>query len=148
MKMGVVADDVTGSNDIGIMFAKSGYLTYVQAFKDGSSSYAAAQPEPDILILDTNSRLDPPEVAYRKVFDATRQLQQAGCRQFHNKTCSVFRGNIGAEFDAMLDALGLEFAVVVLGFPKNGRTTVDGITVDITRQKEAESALEDGPAPA
>jgi uncharacterized protein YgbK (DUF1537 family) len=27
----------------------------------------------------------------------------------------------------MLDALGLEFAVVVLGFPKNGRTTVDGI---------------------
>ena len=32
-----------------------------------------------------------------------------------------------AEFDAMLDALGLEFAVVVLGFPKNGRTTVDGI---------------------
>jgi uncharacterized protein YgbK (DUF1537 family) len=50
-----------------------------------------------------------------------------GCKQFHKKTCSVFRGNIGAEFDAMLDALGQDFAVVVLGFPKNGRTTVDGI---------------------
>src|SRR5690606_25681182 len=47
--------------------------------------------------------------------------------QFFNKTCSVFRGNIGAEFDAMLDALGQEFAVVVLGFPKNGRTTINGI---------------------
>ena len=129
MKMGVVADDVTGSNDIGIMFAKSDYLTHIYSFEDASSFAVSKQDlsAPDILILDTNSRLDPPDVAYRKVFAATRALQQAGCRQFHNKTCSVFRGNIGAEFDAMLDALGLEFAVVVLGFPKNGRTTVDGI---------------------
>src|SRR5690606_35071699 len=37
------------------------------------------------------------------------------------------RGNVGAEFDAMLDALGRDFAVVVLGFPKNGRTTVNGV---------------------
>ena len=129
MKMGVVADDVTGSNDIGIMFAKSDYLTHIYSFED-RSSFAVPKEDlsaPDILILDTNSRLDPPEVAYRKVFAATHQLQQAGCRQFHNKTCSVFRGNIGAEFDAMLDALGIEFAIVVLGFPKNGRTTVNGI---------------------
>jgi uncharacterized protein YgbK (DUF1537 family) len=129
MKMGVVADDVTGSNDIGIMFAKSDYLTHIYSFEDASSSAVSKSDlgAPDILILDTNSRLDPPEVAYDKVFAATRQLREAGCRQFHNKTCSVFRGNIGAEFDAMLDALGLEFAVVVLGFPKNGRTTIDGI---------------------
>ena len=130
MKMGVVADDITGSNDIGIMFAKSDYLTHVYSFQEGASSFAAPNDEldaPDILILDTNSRLDPPQIAYNKVFAATRELQQAGCRQFHNKTCSVFRGNIGAEFDAMLDALELESAVVVLGFPKNGRTTVDGI---------------------
>jgi uncharacterized protein YgbK (DUF1537 family) len=129
MKMGVVADDVTGSNDIGIMFAKSNYLTHVYSFNADTSTFTQKNdPDaPDIVILDTNSRLDPPQVAYNKVFAATRELQQAGCRQFHNKTCSAFRGNIGAEFDAMLDALQLEFAVVVLGFPKNGRTTVDGI---------------------
>ena len=129
MKMGVVADDVTGANDIGIMFAKSGYLTHVYSF-ESADNFTIARAElsvPDISILDTNSRLDPPEVAYDKVFAATRELQRAGCRQFHNKTCSVFRGNIGAEFDAMLDSLGLDFAVVILGFPKNGRTTVDGI---------------------
>jgi uncharacterized protein YgbK (DUF1537 family) len=130
MKMGVVADDITGSNDIGIMFAKSGYLTHVYSFRESGSLPNPPTENvnaPEIVILDTNSRLDPPQAAYHKVFAATRQLQQAGCRQFHNKTCSVFRGNIGAEFDAMLDALGVEFAVVVLGFPKNGRTTVDGI---------------------
>ena len=47
--------------------------------------------------------------------------------QFFSKQCSVFRGNIGAEFDAMLDATGEPFAPVVLGFPDNGRTTLDGI---------------------
>jgi uncharacterized protein YgbK (DUF1537 family) len=128
MRMGVVADDVTGSNDIGIMFAKSGCLTHVHSFTAGFSlAPDPAGPAADIVILDTNSRLDRPEVAYRKVFDATKALRTMGCRRFFNKTCSVFRGNIGAEFDAMLDALGLEFTVVVLGFPKNGRTTIDGI---------------------
>ncbi len=129
MIMGVVADDITGANDIGIMFAKSGLLAHVYAYA-GPGSLArvlAGTGAPDIAILDTNSRLDPPDVAYRKVFAATRDLQAAGCTQFHNKTCSVFRGNIGAEFDAMLDALEQDFAVVVLGFPKNGRQTINGI---------------------
>ncbi len=140
IRMGVVADDVTGSNDIGIMFAKSGYLVHVVSFDDVSPSRlpnlsTGASPPgptrgydgPDVVILNTNSRLDPPDVAARKVRAATLALRDAGCRRFHNKTCSVFRGNIGAEFDAMLDALGLDFAVVVLGFPKNGRQTIDGI---------------------
>lgn len=129
MIMGVVADDITGANDIGSMFAKAGYLTHVYSYP-GRGAYAVQRSvvaPPDVAILDTNSRLDPPDVAYREVYAATEELRAAGCTRFHNKTCSVFRGNIGAEFDAMLDALGLAFAVVILGFPKNGRTTINGI---------------------
>jgi uncharacterized protein YgbK (DUF1537 family) len=123
--IGVVADDITGANDIWIMFAKSGYLTHVYTFEDAMCFEAAAMP--DVAILDTNSRFDSPEIAYQKVFKATKLLQKEGFNQFFNKTCSVFRGNIGAEFDAMLDALNEEFAIIVLGFPKNGRTTINGI---------------------
>jgi uncharacterized protein YgbK (DUF1537 family) len=54
-------------------------------------------------------------------------LRALGCTWLHKKTCSVFRGNIGAEFDAMLDAAGGEFAVVSLAYPKNGRTTLGGV---------------------
>lgn len=134
MIMGVVADDITGSNDIGIMFAKAGCLAHIYAYPAPgayalarSRPNAGAYPAPDICILDTNSRLDLASLAYAKVYAATRELQAAGCRHFFNKTCSVFRGNIGVEFDAMLDALGMDFAVVVLGFPKNGRITRAGI---------------------
>ena len=128
MKIGVVADDITGANDIGSMFANGGYVAHVYAHDsfDPTDVWSAGE-RPDVCIIDTNSRLDEFDVAYAKVHSATQQLQQIGCEHFFNKTCSVFRGNIGAEFDAMLDALGEEFAVVVLGFPKNGRTTVDGV---------------------
>jgi uncharacterized protein YgbK (DUF1537 family) len=125
--MGVVADDITGSNDIGIMFTLSGYYTCVYPAAQGGNSAFMEQVSPDVCIINTNSRLDSAQVAYDKVFQATLELKNLGCTRFFNKTCSVFRGNIGPEFDAMLDALGLEFAIVVLGYPKNSRTTIDGI---------------------
>ncbi|WP_219838411.1 four-carbon acid sugar kinase family protein [Paenibacillus sp. R14(2021)] len=124
--IGIVADDITGANDIGIMYAKADYRTDVYPLELWHAE-AAAGDLPDVLVLDTNSRLDSAEEAYRKVFAATKAVQAAGCDRFFNKTCSVFRGNVGAEFDAMLDALGASFAVIVLGFPKNGRTTIGGV---------------------
>ncbi|MBM7582948.1 uncharacterized protein YgbK (DUF1537 family) [Caldicoprobacter guelmensis] len=125
--IGVVADDITGSNDIGIMFAKNGYLVHVYSYDVFDVSYYDSNQLPDVLILNTESRFDSSDVAYKKVYGATEILKALGCSHYYKKTCSVFRGNIGAEFDAMLDALGHEFGVVVAGFPKNGRITKDGL---------------------
>ncbi len=128
MLIGVVADDVTGANDIGIMFTNGGCRTNVFSIQPNHLSFPEFSHYPaDVVVLDTNSRLDSARLAYQKVYEATQLLKNAGCQKYFKKTCSVFRGNIGAEFDAMLDALDLEFAVVVLGFPKNGRITIDGI---------------------
>lgn len=126
MKIGVVADDITGANDIGGLFTKSGYTVHVYAAEDFDAE-AVQTSAPDVCVVDTNSRLDAPDLAYQKVTAATRALRQAGCTRFFNKTCSVFRGNIGVEFDAMLDTLHADFAVVTLGFPRNGRLTLHGI---------------------
>jgi uncharacterized protein YgbK (DUF1537 family) len=120
--IGVIADDTTGANDIGVMFAKHGWATAVVAHDAPDPLPAAAA-----LVLDTDSRLDPPEQAYAKVHAATLRLRALGCAWLHKKTCSVFRGNIGAEFDAMMDASGGDFAVVSLAYPKNGRQTHRGV---------------------
>lgn len=125
--IGIVADDITGAGDIGIMYAKAGWETHIYTADDGSVSGIDPSALPDALIFDTSSRLDARETAYRKVYQATTEMKKLGVSRFFNKTCSVFRGNIGAEFDAMLDALESDFAVVVLGFPKNGRSTMHGI---------------------
>mgnify|MGYP001027088695 CR=1 FL=1 len=121
--IGVVADDTTGANDIGIMFSKSGYKVKVLTFEENMEIVKDA----DVVIIDTDSRLDSPKTAYDKVFKATKVLQNANCSMYYNKTCSVFRGNIGVEFDAMLDELEEDFAIISLSFPQNGRTTVNGI---------------------
>jgi uncharacterized protein YgbK (DUF1537 family) len=139
--IGISADDITGSNDIGIMFTNGGYTADIYPY-DAPLDFKYGKP--DVLILNTNSRLDSAKTAYEKVRHATRRLKAAGCRLFFNKTCSVFRGNIGAEFDAMLDELGEEFAVVVLGFPKNGRTTCNGVH-SVWGVPLAESEFKDDP---
>lgn len=120
----VIADDVTGANDIGIMYTKAGHSSVVY-------NYDKLEPnmefEEDVAIIDTNSRFLSYEKAYQRVYEATKRFHKDRVHQFFDKQCSVFRGNIGAEFDAMLDVLQEEFAVVVLGFPDNGRTTLHSI---------------------
>jgi uncharacterized protein YgbK (DUF1537 family) len=141
--IGVIADDITGSNDIGVMFGKAGYIADIYSY-DFSTLSQISEGKPDVLIFDTNSRLDEAKTAYDKVFKATKDIQKAGASQFFNKTCSVFRGNIGAEFDAMMDALGEEFAIVVVGFPKNGRQTINSVHY-VHGNKLEESQFKDDP---
>lgn len=121
MRTLVVADDITGANDIAVMYAKSGLKTIT--YTCGSSGFFGSGEA--VCVVDTDSRFLPPEDAYDRVYRAVKAAPN--CDRYFNKQCSVFRGNIGAEFDAMLDALGEKFAAVVLGYPANGRTTVDSI---------------------
>lgn len=127
--VGVVADDITGSGDIGVMFAKHGYAVRIFGAETDLQTLPQrlAGKRTDVIIIDTDSRLDPHDLAYQKVRRATAALQKAGCRLFYKKTCSVFRGNVGAEFDALLDQLGASFGVAVAAFPKNGRKTSCGL---------------------
>ncbi|MFC4427289.1 four-carbon acid sugar kinase family protein [Deinococcus navajonensis] len=126
--LGIVADDITGAGDIGGLLVKHGYA--VRILSEGADweglSARFARERTDALIIDTDSRFLPPEEAQARVMRATRALQAAGCGAYWKKTCSVFRGNVGAEFDAMLQALGLDAGVAVAAFPRNGRTTRRG----------------------
>ncbi len=128
IKIGVAADDVTGANDTGSTFGNGGFRSAV--FPLGLTEGRNMEEEArglDVIIIDTDSRFDEPEEAAGKVRRATEILMSLGCDRYFKKTCSVFRGNIGAEFDSMQDTIGQECAMVILGFPKNGRTTLDGI---------------------
>ena len=125
VRIGVIADDITGANDIGVMLAKNGYRATVISLEDGprAEDFDGA----DALIVNTGSRLDRPDTAAEKAARTAKLLLSLDCLRLHSKTCSVFRGNIGAFFDAVQDAAGIACSMVVLGFPRNGRTTLHGI---------------------
>ena len=127
-RVGVVADDVTGANDIGIMFSKGGYRSAVFPLElIGRCDLKKEAEGMDVIIIDTDSRFDTPETAKKKVHRATELLASLPCDMYHNKTCSVFRGNIGAEFDEMQDVLGVSCSMVILRFPANGKIPSSGM---------------------
>lgn len=124
-RIGISADDITGADDIGLMFAKNGFK--VGIFPLSKTEYIDSKDELDVVVIDTDSRFDEKGKAALKVHKAAHKLMELNCDMYYKKTCSVFRGNIGAEFDAMQDEIKQKCSMVVLGFPKNGRTTVNGI---------------------
>jgi uncharacterized protein YgbK (DUF1537 family) len=101
-RLGIVADDITGAGDIAVLLAKHGWA--VRIFSSDTDleilPKRVAGQRADAVIIDTNSRIDDEQTAAAKVDRATQALINWGAQVFWKKTCSVFRGNVGAEFDA------------------------------------------------
>jgi D-threonate/D-erythronate kinase len=135
MRIGVIADDLTGANATGVRLAKQGFktATIVQnALFPTSNKY-------DAICIDTDSRYLPKEIAVDRVRRAVKSLKQWKAQVFCKRIDSTIRGNIGFEIDTVLNELGEQsIAVVVPSFPDSGRITtggyllVDGIPVQET----------------
>ncbi|QMI04114.1 D-threonate kinase [Citrobacter sp. RHB25-C09] len=123
MKMIVIADDFTGSNDTGVQLAKKGARTEVMLTPAQKPSRRA-----DVLVINTESRAIPAEQAAQ----AVQQALAPWCEEtrqplVYKKIDSTFRGNVGAEVTAAMRAAGRKLAVIAAAIPAAGRTTRDGL---------------------
>ncbi|MED3647716.1 four-carbon acid sugar kinase family protein [Halalkalibacterium halodurans] len=135
MRIGVIADDLTGANATGVRLVKQG-------FPAATVVHSASVPSGDnyqALIMDTDSRYVRSAIAAKRVTDAMNQLKQWGARMFTKRIDSTLRGNIGVELDTVLAELGeSSVAIVMPSFPDSGRTVtggyllVDGVPVQDT----------------
>ncbi len=82
------------------------------------------QPKAQVLVLNTNSRNLPGDVAYQKVYRICRHLR---ARELYKKIDSTMRGNVGKEALAILKAQKIPKAIVVPTIPVLGRTVERGI---------------------
>jgi uncharacterized protein YgbK (DUF1537 family) len=115
--LGIVADDLTGSMDSSGYFASRGLSTVVILDPDFPS-------DADVVVINTNSRAEDPDVASRRVKQAVKSLRG---RVVYKKIDSTLRGNIGVELKAAMSEMTGEKAIVAPAFPAVGRTTVNGI---------------------
>ncbi|MDE6168597.1 MAG: four-carbon acid sugar kinase family protein, partial [Acetatifactor sp.] len=121
----IVADDLTGANDTGVRFAKCGAKVFTVLDKEHVNWEKAG--DCDCITLSTDSRGLPPREAYERVHRAVRKFSGRETILYSKRIDSTLRGNLGAETDAMLDALADDrMAVVVPAFPEAGRTYVGG----------------------
>jgi len=135
IKVGVIADDLTGSGDVGLYFAGKGLNTVIINGKN-KPHHKKALKKADLLVINTESRHIKPVYAYRRVKKAIKNILDIFGNQkivLYKKIDSTLRGNIGSEIDALIDELNRRGKKVfsnripfIPAFPKMGRTTVKG----------------------
>jgi len=127
MLLGCIADDFTGATDLANMLVRAGMRT-VQTI--GVPEDARLAGDADAVVVALKSRTIPAAEAVSLSLAALRWLRGAGARQIYFKYCSTFdstpAGNIGPVADALLEALGTDFAIACPAFPENARTLYKG----------------------
>lgn len=135
MKIGIVADDLTGANATGVLLNKQGFTsaTVVQ------NSESDVSIELDALCIDTDTRYATDEVVTERVSEAVKYFHGWGAEIICKRIDSTVRGKIGLEIDTVLDNVGDDSVAIVVGaFPESGRIAsggyllVDGVPVQET----------------
>lgn len=121
LRIAIIADDLTGANDSGVQFARSGLKTSVLINMESDNI-----SDDDVIIIDTDSRSVTPEEAYRKVKEAAGYLKSQPYDIIFKKIDSTLRGNIGAEFDALYDVFQPDFIICTPAYPDYNRKVRDG----------------------
>lgn len=123
MKIGVIADDLTGANATGVRLARQGFEAATMVHYNNlpsSDSYNA-------VMVDTDSRYAREDVAQMRVKTVLENLKKWGADVICKRIDSTVRGNIGVEIDTVLAGLGDKaVAVVVASYPDSGRITSGG----------------------
>lgn len=126
MLLGCIADDFTGATDLANNLVRYG-MRVVQTI---GVPAGAPPPEADAVVVALKSRTIAPAAAVEQSLAALAWLCEAGPPQIYFKVCSTFdstdRGNIGPVAEALLAALGADFAAVCPAFPENQRTVFKG----------------------
>lgn len=142
--LGCIADDFTGATDLASMLVRGGLRT-VQVI---GVPQEPLDEDVDAVVIALKTRTLPASEAVDESLAALAWLQGLGCRQYFYKYCSTFdstsQGNIGPIADALLDALGLSFAIACPAFPENQRTLYNG-HLFVGQTLLSESSMRDHP---
>ncbi len=120
----VVADDLTGGNATGALFARRGLRTVTVSDVAHAGRHAA-----DVVVVNTQTRHVSGEPAAAAVRRAVTAVPAA--RLVIKRIDTTLRGNIGAELEAALTVVRRRWpaarALFVPAYPAADRTTVDGV---------------------
>jgi uncharacterized protein YgbK (DUF1537 family) len=123
-RLAIIADDLSSATDCGAQVVRSG-LSVVVPLEGYSLPEQARLAQ--VISIDTDSRSVSADESYAKVKVAAQQLVADGWRDFYKSVDSTLRGNLGAEIEAVLEAVQPDCAIIAPAFPKYGRTTVHGV---------------------
>jgi len=116
-----IADDLTGALEAGAKFARRGLGARVT-----TQIAVAGPPDVPVLVIDTETRHLMAENARAVVRHAAESALRFGPWLVYKKTDSTLRGNIAAEFRALLELMPYRPLVYAPSYPEMGRTVKGG----------------------
>jgi uncharacterized protein YgbK (DUF1537 family) len=127
LRLGAVADDLTGATDLALILADEGMaVSVVVGVPEPGEGFGSATAA----VVALKSRTIPAPEAVAQSVAAARALLGGGARQIFFKYCSTFdstdAGNIGPVAEALMDLLGETRTIACPAFPANGRTVYLG----------------------
>ncbi len=126
MRLGLIADDVTGAGDASVQFAKRGWETFL-ALHVGSDprTHKGVRPH-SVVAVTTDSRALDNDTARELTHDALTQLMAAGIDRVFLKIDSTMRGSVPGQIAGALEAWRTRYAaaraIVCPAYPRMGRT--------------------------
>ncbi|MGJ9384184.1 four-carbon acid sugar kinase family protein [Salipaludibacillus sp. CF4.18] len=121
MRIGIIADDLTGANDSGVQLSRYGLQTSVRFNLSNTDTRTD-----DAIVIDTDSRSIDQNKAYDRVRKAAGFLKENKFDVIYKKIDSTLRGNLGIEVDAVYDEFQPDFVIIAPAYPKNGRKIKSG----------------------
>jgi len=116
-----IADDLTGALETGAKFAGRGLGARVT-----TEVAVSSPPEVPVLVIDTETRHLPAGEAATVVRDAAESALRFAPWLVYKKTDSTLRGNIAAEFRALLESMPHRPLIYAPSYPEMGRTVKRG----------------------
>jgi len=116
-----IADDLTGALEAGAKFARQGLGARVT-----TQIAVSGPPDVPVLVIDTETRHLPEEDARAVVRDAAESVLRFTPWLVYKKTDSTLRGNIAAEFRALLELMPHRSLIYAPSYPEMGRTVRGG----------------------
>lgn len=111
----VLADDLTGALECGCLYGATGADCLV-------SIWPSTELQPQVLVLDLESRHLGPALAAQRVAEAA----SLDVQQIYLKTDSTLRGPIGAQIEALMQRRPGQPLIYAPAYPRLGRTVRDG----------------------
>lgn len=123
MKVGVVADDLTGANATGVRLSNQGFHAATIIY-----NHIIPNIHPlDAVCVNTDSRYAPDDVVKERIKQTMQSLREWETDIICKRIDSTIRGNMGLEIDSVLNELDEKsVAIVVASFPDSDRISLGG----------------------
>lgn len=123
IRYAIIADDLSGSSDTAVTLSNFGYKSIVLNYPEGLQYELNKY---DAVSISTNSREIEQQDAKDIVKKVCSYLKQLGDTVIYKKIDSTWRGNIGAEIEAIMEEFALQNMIICSAYPQTGRIIKNG----------------------